>query len=637
MTLTTAAEPDLRASPRWRWTFLIAIAILLVSGILAVHYYIRFSVATSRIDRTYQVLSTIDQLLARLVDAETGTRGFLLTGRRDFLQPYEEASPSVATVASHLTMLVDENPAQQMRARQLMDLSRKRMDDLRVVVSDFRAARTDRALARISSGAGKRLMDGVRVVAADMKRAESSLLEQRAYQARLARSASLAFAIVSLLLAGALGSVAVAVDRGFERRRAAFEREMAARLFAERSVRSTTEELHRIESVNRTILDNSGDCIQVLEPDGRLVSMNRAGLRLMEIEDFTQLSMHPWLELWTQSSGPARDALAAATTSGEGRFQAFCPTAKGAPKWWDVIVTPILDDEGHVARLLAISRDISEQKAAEDERNQLLASERAARSEAEHATHMKDEFLATLSHELRTPLNSIVGWVGVLKQDQSRETLRKGLEVIDRNSRRQSQMIDDLLDVSRITSGKLPLDVRPVDLATVVDDVIMSAQPAADAKGVQLLKLFESPAIIQGDPTRLQQVVWNLVSNAIKFTGRDGTVRISLHRVDSHIHIEVCDTGQGIAPEFLPHMFQRFRQWDSSSTRMHGGLGLGLAIVKNLVEMHGGFVAVASEGLGRGAVFTAALPANGHVGPHAQTAEDGPARVEPVTAPSLDR
>ena len=224
---------------------------------------------------------------------------------------------------------------------------------------------------------------------------------------------------------------------------------------------SATQELMRSERINRSILDNSGDCIQILEPDGRLVSMNRAGVRLMEVDDVHAFSLRPWVDVWSQSAGLASGGAGRrGSRQAKAGFRDSSPTARGTPKWWDVLVTPIRDEGGRVTKLLSISRDISEQKRAEEERNQLLEREREARADAERATQMKDEFLATLSHELRTPLNSIVGWVGVLKQDQSRETMRKAIDVIDRNSRRQAQMIDDLLDVSRIVSGKLPLEVH---------------------------------------------------------------------------------------------------------------------------------------------------------------------------------
>jgi len=369
---------------------------------------------------------------------------------------------------------------------------------------------------------------------------------------------------------------------------------------------SATQELMRSERMIRGLLDNSRDCIHILEPDGRLVSTNRVAAGQMEGEGDGDVK--PWVEAWSDSADLARAALADAVLSGEGRFQACSAAGRGAAQWWDVLVTPIRDEHGAVTSLLSIARDITDQKRAEDERNQLLGRERQARSEAEHATRMKDEFLATLSHELRTPLNSIVGWVGVLKQDQSRETLRKAIDVIDRNSRRQAQMIDDLLDVSRIVSGKLPLDVQPVNLIAVVEDVVAAAHAAADAKGVRLAAVYNGSPVVNGDPSRLQQVVWNLVSNAIKFTPRGGVVTTALRVVDDAAQIQIIDDGQGIAPELLPHIFKRFLQGDSSSTRKHGGLGLGLAIVKTLTEMHGGSVTASSAGSGRGAVFTVTLP-----------------------------
>ncbi len=615
-------NPDLQPLPRWRGVFLVAIALLLLSGGLALHQYFRFSAASNGIDRTHQVLSSIDGLLSRLLDAESGARGYLLTGGAPFLAPYAAAEPRVSTASAELVALVEDDPVQRERAQRLADLSRDRTSELRSAVEMFTAGRTPESVARIASGVGQ--ADRIRVVAADMKAAANASLLQQAHEASLARRISLVFAIATLLLAATLGLVAVAVDRSFERRRSAFEREMAGRLRAESSMVSATQELLRSERINRSILDNSGDCIQILEPDGRLVSMNRAGVRLMEVDDVHAFSLRPWVDLWSQSAGLASGALADAVHVGEGRFQGFCPTVRGTPKWWDVLVTPIRDEGGRVTKLLSISRDISEQKRAEEERNQLLEREREARADAERATQMKDEFLATLSHELRTPLNSIVGWVGVLKQDQSRETMRKAIDVIDRNSRRQSQMIDDLLDVSRIVSGKLPLEVQRVDLVSVISEAVTSAQPAADAKGVHLTTVYDASVDVHGDPVRLQQVVWNLVSNAIKFTSRDGTVHVGLRSLNGHAHIEIADNGQGIAPDVLPHIFERFQQADSSSTRRHGGLGLGLAIVKNLSEMHGGSVMASSAGVGHGATFTVLLPLNPSSLARAEPVESAP-------------
>ena len=247
---------------------------------------------------------------------------------------------------------------------------------------------------------------------------------------------------------------------------------------------------------------------------------------------------------------------------------------------------------------------------AAEERRQLLDSERSARSEAERASAMKDEFLATLSHELRTPLSAILGWSQVLRLRSVGEAeLRQGLEAIERNARVQTQLIEDLLDMSRIISGKLRLDIHPLEPILFIEAAIETVRPAADAKGIRLEKVLDPAAgPISGDPNRLQQVIWNLLSNAIKFTPKDGKVQVLLERVSSHVEISVADTGIGIKPEFLPYVFDRFRQADATTTRTFGGLGLGLAIAKHLAELHGGTVRVTSPGEGEGTTFAVHLP-----------------------------
>jgi PAS domain S-box-containing protein len=250
-------------------------------------------------------------------------------------------------------------------------------------------------------------------------------------------------------------------------------------------------------------------------------------------------------------------------------------------------------------------------RRAAEERKDLLESERLARAEAERTSQMKDEFLATLSHELRTPLSAILGWAQVLRRG-TRDTadLQRGLQTIERNARAQAQLIEDLLDMSRITSGKVLLDIQTVAPALFIDAAIETVRPAAEAKNIRLERDYDAhTGMIAGDPARLQQVVWNLLSNAIKFTPRDGLVRIGLRPAGACVEVSVSDTGAGIAPEFITHVFERFRQGDASTTRQHGGLGLGLSIVKHLIEQHGGTVRVASEGEQRGATFTVELPA----------------------------
>lgn len=251
-----------------------------------------------------------------------------------------------------------------------------------------------------------------------------------------------------------------------------------------------------------------------------------------------------------------------------------------------------------------------ERKWVEEERTGLLSSEREARREAESANRLKDEFLATISHELRTPLTAILGWAHLLRAGHLDGTSgNHALETIERNARAQAQLIDDLLDVSRIITGKLRLDVRQVDPASFIESAIEALHPAAEAKDIRIQKVIDTGVVsVAGDPARLQQVAWNLLSNAIKFTPKGGRVQVRLERVNSHIEIVVTDTGVGIKAEFLPHVFDRFRQADQATTRQHGGLGLGLAIVRHLVELHGGTIQAESQGEDQGATFTVRLP-----------------------------
>lgn len=269
------------------------------------------------------------------------------------------------------------------------------------------------------------------------------------------------------------------------------------------------------------------------------------------------------------------------------------------------------DGERHAVLCIGTYLDISDQKDTDRRHEEMLASERSARAEAERAGRIKDEFLATLSHELRTPLNAILGWSQILMRSTKNlpEKVTDGLRTIERNARAQAQIIEDLLDMSAIISGKVRLDLQHVDLATLIREAIDTCRPAADAKGVRLTAaLEECTATVIGDPARLHQVMWNLLNNAVKFTPERGGVHVRLKCVDSRVEASVSDTGEGIRPEFLPYVFDRFRQADGSTTRRHGGLGLGLSIVKHLVELHAGSVEVTSMGEGHGSTFIVSLP-----------------------------
>lgn len=275
-------------------------------------------------------------------------------------------------------------------------------------------------------------------------------------------------------------------------------------------------------------------------------------------------------------------------------------------------IAPLLENEQVIGTITVID-DVTERIAYEAQLIQLFDRERAARKEAETANRAKDEFIATVSHELRTPLNAIAGWVQILgKESRGSDFFTQGLQTIDRNVKSQTRIIEDILDISRIVTGKLKLEVRPVNLATLLKATIDTMQLAADAKAIDLQLHLEAPeAVVTGDSNRLQQVIWNLLSNAIKFTPKGGLVSVRLQVSDAQAEIQVSDNGKGIEAEFLPYVFERFRQADSTSTRQHGGLGLGLAIVRHLVEIHGGTVSASSPGEQQGATFSIRLPLPG--------------------------
>jgi PAS domain S-box-containing protein len=291
--------------------------------------------------------------------------------------------------------------------------------------------------------------------------------------------------------------------------------------------------------------------------------------------------------------------------SDECRFQPPMSTLR----WTHVRSSPMFSGEGRLLGHVGTIEDITERKQAEEVQAQMIR-EQAARQQAEAANQMKDEFLAVLSHELRTPLNAMLGWAQLLRTRKFDEaTTERALEAIERNARSQAQLVEDILDVSLIMQGKLRLQLCPVNLTALIEAAVDSVRPLAEDKDIMMSVSIDASANrVQGDPDRLQQVIWNLLSNATKFTSEGGRIEVNLVRKETFAEIQVIDTGIGISSEFLPHVFERFRQADSTTTRSHGGLGLGLAIVRHLVELNGGTVYANSEGEGKGAVFTVQLP-----------------------------
>jgi len=281
----------------------------------------------------------------------------------------------------------------------------------------------------------------------------------------------------------------------------------------------------------------------------------------------------------------------------------------GSEFWVELSIVPIADDTGWYTHWISVQRDITQRKEVEEVLAKLLLREQQVRMATEEASRMKDEFLAVVSHELRTPLNAMLGWSRLLRsRSLNEQTTIRALETIERNAQAQTQLIEDLLDISRMMRGKLRLQCRPIHLTNLIEAAIDTIQLAAAAKDIQIHSVLTTTKSVFGDPDRLQQIIWNLLSNAIKFTPHGGRVEISLIEQNTYIELNVIDNGQGISADFLPHIFEQFRQADSSSSRKQGGIGLGLAIARNLVELHGGTISATSQGIGTGATFIVRLP-----------------------------
>jgi len=376
-----------------------------------------------------------------------------------------------------------------------------------------------------------------------------------------------------------------------------------------RDASGAQERLRQALEFDEAIVTNMGEGLYAVDSQGRVTLMNPAAERLLgwTLDELRGKRMHDATHYKHRDGRPFPAGECAGVQvlrRGEmltGHEDAFI---RKDGTFFDVIYSssPIRTGS-EVTGQVVVFRDVTQEK-------RLLEAERVARGEAEAANRIKDQFLATLSHELRTPLNAVLGWAAILRSRAvPPDKIATAVEAIERNARIQSRLVEDLLDVSAIVTGKMRLNVQPVIPATVVEAAVTTARPAADAKGIALgVQLAEESREIAADPDRLQQIVWNLLSNAIKFTPHGGRVDVRLQQNNGHIELEVRDTGEGIAPEFLPHVFDRFSQADGSFTRQHGGLGLGMAIVRHLAELHGGDVTASSPGLGQGTSVTVRLP-----------------------------
>jgi PAS domain S-box-containing protein len=378
-------------------------------------------------------------------------------------------------------------------------------------------------------------------------------------------------------------------------------------------LRSAEEALRDSEERFRAAFEDAPIGMALVNFDHAIFRANRALSEMFGYtpEEMTTLSVEELglPEEIEKSSLPLRQMFAGEMDGYQ--LERRCRNKRRRVIWVNLIGRAVRNADGKILYGLVMAENISERKRSEEQRDALLAAEQKARSNAEAANRAKDEFLATVSHELRTPLGAILGWARILRhQTSDPQTTARGLEAIERNATAQAQLIEDILDVSRIISGKLRLIPQTIDFMAVVRAAVDSIKPAVEARRISLETSLNVPAIlVLGDPNRLQQVIWNLLSNAVKFSPEKGRVQLAVDLVDSHhVELTVVDAGHGIPAAFLPYVFEAFRQADATTTRRHGGLGLGLSIVKQLVELHGGTIEAVSEGEGKGATLRLRLP-----------------------------
>jgi PAS domain S-box-containing protein len=368
-----------------------------------------------------------------------------------------------------------------------------------------------------------------------------------------------------------------------------------------------------VRALLAAIVESSDDAIVSKTMDGVITSWNGGAERMLGWPAEMAIGRHIML-IVPEERRAEEDEVLARIRRGERihHFDTVRVTKDGRVIDVSLTVSPVRDATGRIVGASKVARDVSERRRLDDYRNALLAQEQQARTAAETLIRAKDQFLATISHELRTPLNAIFGWARLLERSELDAPSRKrAATAIVHSAAAQTRLVDDLLDLSRVVTGRLRLDVGPVGLRGVVDAALDVVRPAANAKDITLVATLAEVGPMQGAPDRLQQVVWNIVANAVKFTSRGGRIDVVLRRADSYAEVVVTDSGEGISPDALPHVFQEFWQEDNSSTRAHQGLGLGLTLVKHLVELHGGHVRAESAGKGRGATFTVALPLTG--------------------------
>jgi PAS domain S-box-containing protein len=553
--------------------------------------------AGDRARHTQAVLEQIALLEAEVINAETGQRGYLLTGQEEYLEPYAHGRTAVVGALGRLKELVAGSPAQLARLGVVDELVTAKLDELQQTIDLRRTVGLDAALDVVRTHAGKGLADRIRAVLGEMRGEENQTLEQRVDQ----RGARFWWASRVALLAAGLALIVV----GFST--LAVNSNVRWRALLERILRESEERL-------RVTLRSIGDAVIATDPNGRVVFMNPVAQHLTGWTDADAIG-RPLDEVFhivneeTRAvvQSPVERVLREGTVVGLANHTVLVGHTGGETPI-DDSGAPIRDADGEIMGVVLVFRDVSDRKQQERERG-LLHREGEARAAAEHASRMKDEFLAILSHELRSPLQGILGWLTVLRELRSDpEQRERALQAIERGVHQQAQLVNDILEMSRIVAGKLQIESAQVELAGVVEDCIDQALPLAQRKGLEVTSDVAKCDAVLGDRNRLRQSITNLLANAIKFTPSGGRIEVRCHREGTDVVVVVRDSGEGIAADFLPRIFDRFSQGDAGSRPASGGLGLGLSIVRQIVELHGGSIRAESEGPGRGATFTMRVP-----------------------------
>lgn len=553
---------------------------------------------------TFEVRLKVDEVFSMIKDAETGQRGFVITGQESYLEPYNTAISQIDTSIDELLLLNKGNQLQQNRVVIFREKIQRRIERLQQVIKVRRSESFVEAQSYVLTGIGKTEMDDVRSSADEITTEELSLFNQRITDNSQKRLATwITLSITSLVGFGFI------VFLFFYIKRDLFVRVKLA------------DNLRVSEELTQATINSLDAHIAVTDEKGSIVVINKAWESFVKENSTEFCRIHEgtiglsYKEIYQISKNHSEEKLNI-TIEGISKvlnseidqitFEYICDTKSGE-RCFLVNVTPLkLENSGVVIS----QTDITQLKNIEKEREKVLQFEIATRTELENLNRTKDEFLATVSHELRTPLNSILGWASMLKAgDFDAETKNKALEVIERNARTQLKLTEDLLDVSRIISGNLRFEIQQINPVEILNSAIEAIKFTANAKHITIIRKFsESSFMLNADPNRLQQIFWNLMFNAIKFTPIGGTLEVCLEKTENFAKFSVCDNGIGISDEFLSIIFDRFQQVDSTTTRKYGGLGLGLAIVKNLVELHGGKATAISEGVNKGSTFVIEIP-----------------------------